>query len=206
MTMRKLTTLFLRDERGGPLAEFMLVVGLLFVFAIFVFEISRFYMRAAMAEYATHLAVRVAAVRPAICPGVPDSNERATGAESARFGTMCSDPSSPCAVVPAQTCAGVAGDPVSDEVFAMVQALLPGEATPANLQFRYEPSDIGFLGGPYVPIVSVSLENLQHEFILPLGQLFAPWGGGGGGGAGSVPLGPLTATLPGEDLNVGTGG
>ncbi len=207
--MRKLATSLLRDERGGPLAQFVLVLGLLFVFAIFVFEVSRFYMRAAMAEYATHLAVRVAAVRPAVCPGVPDTNERAAGS-TARFGTMCSDPSAPCAAVATQTCSGVAGDPVSDEIFGLVQPLLPNGATPANLQFRYEQSDqprLGFLGGPYVPIVSVSLQNLQHDFILPLGQLFAPWsGGGGGGGTGSVPLGPLTATLPGEDLNVGTGG
>lgn len=208
--MGNLAKRFLRDERGGPLAEFMMVIALLFVIAIFVFEISRFYMRAAMAEYATHLAVRVAAVRPAICPGVPDTNERATGS-TARFGAMCSDPSAPCAAVATQTCAGVAGDPVSDEIFALVQPLLPNGASPANLQFSYEQSDaprLGFLGGPYVPLVSVSLANLQHDFILPLGQLFAPWGGGGGGGggAGSVALGPLTATLPGEDLNAGTDG
>jgi hypothetical protein len=203
MTMRNLAKLLLRDERGGPLAEFALVIGLLFVFAILVFEVSRFYMRAAMAEYATHLAVRVASVRPAICPGVPDANERA-GGSTARFGTMCSDPSAPCAAITTQTCAAVGGNAVSDEIFGLVQPLLPAGATPANLQFSYEASGLGFLGGPYVPLVSVSLQNLEHDFIMPLGELFAPWGGGGG--AGSVPLGPLTATMPGEDLNVGTGG
>jgi hypothetical protein len=85
-----------------------------------------------------------------------------------------------------------------------IQPLLPNGATPANLQFRYESTGLGFLGGPYVPMTSVSLQNLQHQFILPIGQLFAPWGGAGGSGA--VPLGPLTAAMPGEDLNVGTGG
>ena len=192
------------DERGGPLAEFALVIGLVFVFTIFVFEISRFFMRAAMAEYATHLAVRAAAVRPAVCPGVPDVNERADGS-TARFGTMCSDPSAPCLAAPTQVCAGAAGNPVVDEIFGLVQPLLPNGATPANLQFQYEATDLGFLGGPYVPMTTVRLQNLQHEFILPLGQLFAPWGGGGGG-AGTVPLGPMTATMPGEDLNTGTGG
>jgi hypothetical protein len=53
-------------------------------------------------------------------------------------------------------------------------------------------------------MTTVRLQNLQHDFILPLGQLFAPWGGGGGDG--SIPLGPMTATMPGEDLNTGTGG
>jgi hypothetical protein len=135
---------------------------------------------------------------------VPDVNERVAGS-TARFGTMCSDPSAPCQTVATQTCAGTAGDPVVDEIFGVVQALLPSGATPENLEFRYEATNLGFLGGPYVPLTSVSLQDLEHEFILPLGQLFAPWGGGGGGD-GTVPLGPMTATLPGEDLNVGTGG
>jgi hypothetical protein len=203
MTMRRLLNILLRDERGGPLAEFALVIGLLFVVGIFVFEISRFFMQAAMAEYATHLAVRIAAVRPPVCGGVPEFNERADGS-TARFGTMCSDPLAPCAAVSTQTCTGVAGDQVVDEIFGTIQPLLPTGATPANLQFQYEPTNLGFLGGPYVPMTSVSLQNLQHQFILPLGQLFAPWGGAGGTGA--VPLGPLTAAMPGEDLNVGTGG
>jgi hypothetical protein len=88
MTMRSRLQVLVRDERGGPLAEFALVIGLLFVVAIFVFEMSRFFMQAAMAEYATHLAARVAAVRPPVCPGLPDFNERASGS-TARFGMMC---------------------------------------------------------------------------------------------------------------------
>jgi hypothetical protein len=206
MTMRSAIRRLLGDERGGPLAEFALVIGLLFVFAIFAFEISRFFMRAAMAEYAAHLAVRVASVRPAVCPGLPEFNERAADS-TARFGMMCSDPSAPCVVPATLTCAGAAGNPVVDEIFGIVQPLLPNGATPANLQFQYEATNLGFLGGPYVPMTTVRLQNLQHQFILPLGQLFAPWGdGGGGGGDGTIPLGPMTATMPGEDLNTGTGG
>lgn len=201
--MVRLGKAILRDERGGPLAEFALVVGLLFMVGIFVFEVTRYFTRAAMAEYATHLAVRIAAVRPPICGGVPDFNERAAGS-TGRFGMMCSDPSAPCTVVATQTCTAAAGDAVVDEIFATIQALLPNGATPANLQIQYEPTGLGFLGGPYVPMTSVSLQNLQHQLILPLGQLFAPWGGGGG--AGALPLGPFTATMPGEDLNVGSGG
>jgi hypothetical protein len=156
-----------------------------------------------MAEYATQLAVRIAAVRPPVCPGVPEFNERVTGS-TAPFGTMCSAPSAPCAAVATQTCAGAAGNAVVDEIFGTIQPLLQVGATPANLQFQYDPTGLGFLGGPYVPLASVSLQDLQHQFILPIGQLFAPWGGAGG--AGAIPLGPLTAAMPAEDLNVGTGG
>jgi hypothetical protein len=93
---------------------------------------------------------------------------------------------------------------VVDEIFGIVQPLLPAGATPAALQFQYDPTNLGFLGGPYVPMTTVRLQNLQHQFILPLGELFAPWGGSGGNGG--IPLGPMTATMPGEDLNAGTGG
>jgi hypothetical protein len=109
-----------------------------------------------------------------------------------------------CVDAGTQTCPGAAGNPVVDEIFAFIQPLLPADATPANLQFQYESTGLGFLGGPYVPLTSVSLQNLQHELILPLGQLFAPWGGAGGSGA--VPLSSLTSAMPGEDLNVGTDG
>ena len=131
-------------------------------------------------------------------------NERVAGS-TARFGVMCSDPSAPCIVAPVQTCLGIAGDPVVDEIFGIVQPLLPNGATPGDLQFQYEASNLGFLGGPYIPMTSVHMQDLQHQFILPLGQLFAPWGGGGAGD-GAIALGPMTATMPGEDLNAGTGG
>jgi Flp pilus assembly protein TadG len=71
--MPRLMRVLLRDDRGGPLAEFALVIGLLFVVGIFIFEMTRFSMRAAMAEYATHLAARIAAVRPRSVPACPTS-------------------------------------------------------------------------------------------------------------------------------------
>ena len=193
-----------RDERGGPLAEFALVVGLIFVTAFTMFEVTRFFMQLAMAEYATQLSARRAVVRLPACPGVATINDR--GANTApRFGTLCSAAAGVCATPATVTCAGAAGNATVDEIFGVVGPLLPNGATPANLEFRYEPSGLGFLGGPYIPIVSVSLQNLDHDFILPLGAGFAPWGGGDGG-LQSVRLPPLTATMPGEDLNIGTGG
>jgi hypothetical protein len=195
------------DERGGPLAEFALVIGFLFMVGIFVFEITRFFTQLAMAEYATHQAARRAVVRPPVCAGVPEVNQRDPGAGNpvARFGTLCSA-GGQCVTPATAICTGVAGNAVVDEIFGLVRPLLPNGATPANLEFTYEPSVLGFLGGPYVPIVSVSLTDLEHDFIMPLGAFFTPWSGGAGGGNRNVPLPPLTATMPGEDLNLGTGG
>lgn len=194
------------DESGGPLAEFALVIGFLFMVGIFVFEITRFFTQLAMAEYATHQAARRVAVRPPVCAGVPEINQRDPGAGGppARFGTLCSA-GGQCATPATAICTGVAGNAVVDEIFRLVRPLLPVDATPANLEFRYEPSGLGFLGGPYIPVISVSLREVEHDFIMPLGAMFAPWSGGGGGNA-SLALPPLTATMPGEDLNVGNGG
>ena len=100
--------------------------------------------------------------------------------------------SAPRASAP-QTCPGTAGNGV-DEIFGTIQPLRRSAA--ANL--RFGTSHRPRLRRPYVPMTSVSLQNLQHQFILPIGQLFAPWGAGGSGAV----LGPLTATMPGEDLNV----
>jgi hypothetical protein len=195
------------DERGGPLAEFAMVIGFLFMIGLFAFEITRVFTQLAMAEYATHQAARQAAVRQPVCAGVPDTNVRDPGAggTAARFGTLCSA-GGQCATPAAAICNGVAGNPVVDEIFQIIDPLLPPAATPANLEFRYEPSGLGFLGGPYVPVVSVSLRDAQHDFFIPLGAMFAPWGGGDGGGNASLALPPFTATMPGEDLNLGTGG
>jgi len=41
MIMRTAIKRFLSDERGGPLAEFALVIGLLFVFTIFSWSFVR---------------------------------------------------------------------------------------------------------------------------------------------------------------------
>ena len=203
----RLLKAFRDDEGGGPLAEFALVIGFLFMVGIFVFEITRFFTQLAMAEYATHQAARRAVVRPPVCAGVPAINERAPnpGNNPARFGTLCSA-GGQCATPVIAVCPGAAGNPVVDEIFGVVRPLLPNGAAPGNLEFTYEPSGLGFLGGPYVPIVSVRLRDLDHDFIMPLGAFFAPWSGGAGGGNRSVPLPPLTATMPGEDLNLGTGG
>jgi Flp pilus assembly pilin Flp len=147
MTMRRLLRFLVRDERGGPLAEFALVIGLLFVVALFVFEMTRFFTQAAMAEYATHLAARIAAVRPAVCPGLPDFNERVNGSP-ARFGTMCSAPSAPCAAVATQTCAGAAGNAVVDEIFGIFSPCCRTGPRPRTCNFATSPRASAFSAVP----------------------------------------------------------
>ena len=194
-----------RDEGGGPLAEFALTFPLLFVIGLVALDFSWVFTRIAMAEYAAHVAVRTAAVRPAVCPGVPDSIERKDGLTT-RFGELCTHPDAPCNYPATIQCTG-AGTDVGGEIIDMVEVFLPAGASEANLQFTYAPppdSSIGFLGGPYVPIVSVSLINLQHNFILPIPTLLSPWSGSAGGAFAPITLGPFTATMPGEDLNDGT--
>ena len=195
------------DERGGPLAEFALTLPLLFVLGLIAFDFTWLFARLAMAEYAAHVAVRFAVVRPAVCPGVPDSIDRVAGSTE-RYGELCTHPANPCALPAALQCTG-AGTATGTEIINRISPLLPAGATAANLQFTYAPppaGSVGFLGGPYVPIVSVSLVGLQHNFLMPIPTLLTPWSGGAGGVFAPIPLGPFTATMPGEDLNMGDNG
>ena len=207
MRWRPLLSHLKRDENGGPLVEFAYAFPLLLVIGIVTLDFTWVFTRMAMAEYSAHVAVRTAAVRPAVCPGVPDFIERKDGL-STRFGSLCTHPDAPCDYPATIQCTGT-GSPVATEILGRIAPLLPAGATEANLQFTYAPppaASIGFLGGPYVPIVSVSLINLEHNFILPIPTLFTPWTGGAGGAFDPITLGPFTATMPGEDLNHGTDG
>ncbi|MEZ5824388.1 MAG: pilus assembly protein, partial [Geminicoccaceae bacterium] len=197
-----------RDNAGAVLAEFAYTAAFIFILGLIVFDFSLFFMRMAMAEYAAHVAVRIAAVRPAVCDDVPESISKDPDDETTRYGTLCTDPANPCEFPVPAVCSGAA-DAVSVEIMNRISPFLPPGATTGNLQFTYAPpanQSIGFLGGPYVPIVSVSLQNLTHDFILPIPTLLSPWSGGAGGGAFSINLPPMTATMPGEDLNSGTEG
>src|SRR5919106_1046844 len=171
--IKRLTT----DDRGAAIAEFMLgLVPLVLALAI-IFEFGRaFWSHQAVIKGvrdATRFLTRVENPSDPSAQAVaqsllltsqqgPGGVQRWASGSTARFGTMCSDPSAPCAAVATQTCTGAAGNAVVDEIFGTIQPLLPTDATPANLQFHYESTGLGFLGGPYVPMTSINLQSLQH--------------------------------------------
>jgi hypothetical protein len=164
-----------------------------------------------MAEKAMQRAVRIAVVRPPACAGVPQSHTRGAvpnGTAPPPFGTKCSAGASICANPGVITCSGNANDPTTSEIWSQISAMMPASATPANLQFSYGfDSSLGFLGGPYTPVVTVEIQNLNFQFATPLSALAAFAGDTSGATPGAtLPFPGMSVSLPGEDLAAGNAG
>jgi hypothetical protein len=172
-------------------------------------EFGRMGAEYVMADKALQLAARTAATRPAACPGVPDLNLRGAvpaGTTPPRFGTMCSAGATTCVNPGTFTCTGNLANPTVAEIWAATSVLMPTHATPANLRFSYSfDSNLGFLGGPYVPVVTVEIQNLNFIFTTPLTGLAALVGAGTVPGA-TLPFPAMSTSLPAEDLALGESG
>jgi len=166
---------FFKDEEGSTLVEYGIVMGL-FLFLIFgLIDFSRIGFSFVMAQKATEQAVREAAIRTPSCAGLPSVNLRGTleGATSdLRFGAACSTDANLCASPEPLICTAATGTASATAIWSNIQSLLPTNATPENLQFtyRFDPN-LGFLGGPYTPLVTVEVVDLDFEFVTPLGAL-----------------------------------
>lgn len=202
---------FLRDERGSTLVEFGLSIVLMLLLFLGILDFGRMAFHYVTAEKMVQHAARIAAVRPAACPMVPQIHTRGTATTALRYGSSCSAGAGVCADPGVISCSAQPADPTSEEVWAFLQVALPNDATMENVVFRYAfDPELGFLGGPYVPLVTVELTGLDFEFVSPLGALAALAIGQSTDQTeqmgGTIPFPALSATLPGEDLAAGTSG
>ena len=168
---------FARDEGGAVLVEYGIVMALFLLLLFGLIDFGRLGFSYVMAQKATERAVREAVVRTPVCAGVPTLNERGPLDGSAtmyRFGASCSIGSGLCADPGTFSCNAGVQTAASEAIWAEVSPLLPTNATRQNLVFRYEfDENLGFLGGPYTPVVTVELTDLDFQFVTPLGALAA---------------------------------
>lgn len=201
---------FRDDERGVTLVELAILLPVFLLLFLGLIDFGRMSAEYVMADKAMQRAVRIAAVRPPACPGVPQTHTRgavAPGTIPPRFGTSCSAGATVCANPGPAICTGNIADPTVNEIWSSIAPMLPVGSTPANLRFRYEfDSNLGFLGGPYVPIVTVELVNLNFQFATPLGGLATLAGANGSLLPGTLPFPSMSTSLPAEDLALGTSG
>lgn len=197
------------EEAGTTLVELAIAIPLFLLIFLGLMDFGLFASTDVMAQKAVERATRLAVVRPPACAGVATVNARGTvnpGDVPPPFGTSCSAGANVCTAPATVSCAGSTGNATVAEIWALVQPAMPYGTTAANLQFSYSyDARLGFLGGPYVPLVTVKLQNATYNFISPLGALATLAGAGGTGPAASVTLPPLSLTLPGEDLAMGGG-
>lgn len=200
---------FARDEAGTTVVEFAIAFVTFIVIFFALIDFGRMAFHYVVAEKAMHRAARIAVVRPPACPGVPTVNARpgTVPTPAPVFGAKCSIAGA-CADVGVQQCTGTATNATASEIWAAVSPILPNDATIANLRFSYAyDSQMGFLGGPYVPNVTVELTGLQFRFATGLSGLVGLMGAAPGPGLGpNIPFPPLSVSMPGEDLALGTAG
>jgi Flp pilus assembly protein TadG len=197
---------FLADESGASLVEFALVVTLFLFLLLAMIDFGRIGYTWVGANKATQLAARIAAVRPPACAGVPTTNVRGTSGASPEFGALCRAGTAICAAPATVTCVGNAANPTALEIFNAVRPLVP-ETAINQMTFSYAADpNLGFLGGPYVPMVTVEFTGVQFRFISRLGAVSSAMTGQGSTLGATLNMPGMSVSLPGEDLALGTEG
>ena len=203
---------FRQEEAGAAIVELGLVLPVFLLLFFGLIDFGRLAFHIVTAEKAMYDAARIAAVRAAACPGVATRYVRPILDPSVippRFGTSCSSGANVCWDPGDVTCAGDASNATAAEVWDRVALTLPTSATIADIRVTYSSDlNLGFLGGPYIPIVTVELQNIDFEFISPLGGLMALASGSGdsSGWSATIPFPAMSTSIPGEDLAIGTAG
>ena len=198
---------FGRDTRGGVLVEFGVVITLFCVLFWVALDFGRFAYTRVLAQKATDLAARTAVVRAAACAGLPATNVRGPigGLIPPRFGTSCSADTDVCATVDAVSCVSDANNATAQEIWTRIAPMLPPDASIDNLQFTYSfDQNLGFLGGPYTPMVTVEIDLPNFQFISPVAPLMRDADDPTTGA--TVGRGLFSVSLPAEDLSSGEAG
>lgn len=200
---------FAREETGTTLVEFAVVMPIFLLILFGLIDFGRLGFEYVMANKAVQMAARIAVTRPAACGGVPEINTRGpvvAGSVPPYFGTNCRAGANVCADPGTVSCNGSANNPTVAEIWGAVSSLMPSGSGPANLKFTYAFNpDLGFLGGPYTPMVTVEIRALNFNFVTPLDGL-AKLGGATGTLPSALTFPALSVSLPAEDLAQGGSG
>ena len=232
--MRAAFIRFARREDGASLIEFAIVISLFLLVFFAILDFGRLGFNWVMTEKAMQRAVRIAVTREPICDGVPETNLRGTDTSSA-YGTLCRAGSEICADMGRQSCV-LSAEPINcdtaststaEEIWCIINPILPSNASPRNIRVSYEfDRRLGFLGGPYTPMVEMAVvteqdvssiadsQALRFDFITPLPGMAALVGGGtptnlndsGFDGRAGIPFPDLSVSMPAEDLAQGNSG
>jgi Flp pilus assembly protein TadG len=214
-----------RNEDGSTLVEMAFVLPLFILLFTGIVDFGRLAFHYIAAEKTVQVAARMAATLPSVCD-IPTANLRGTytDATGPRFGTNCDFAGNVCvepaaAICDAATPFDTNGQNTATEIWNMLQFAVPNDPTAtfdqSNIAFSYEfDPRMNFLGGPYVPMVTVTIEELPFRFVSPLGALAALVVGGTTketealrtATEGFKIFSDFSATLPGEDLASGSSG
>ena len=222
---------FLRREDGTTMVEFAICITLFLLILFAILDFARLGYTWVSAEKAVQQAARTAALRPAICTGVPPFHFRSLGTpDQYPAGTLCwngtvgvcdvPSPTPQCTLASALSSGDTIRETAAQNIWDRISPLLPDSVTTANVEIVYgHDNRLGFVGGPYVPLITARLigvgdnncnGNPCFTFVTPLSALAANAGASSTDGVpakgGTIPFPAISATVPGEDINSGMNG
>lgn len=182
---------FLKSNRGGMTAEFVVVVFAMIVMIFFVVELTTLYFSIMAAQMAAQMGARVVVVSEAAVQGVPPLNSiGATGIA----GVSCSDVSNPCIGFTTLTCTGGSCNTASfTRILSRMRQFLGGIAA-ENVTISYAYTGLGYAGGATIPAVTVTIGNVPYNAGI-IGQIIGTEQGP------FTTLPTVSVTLTGEDLS-----
>lgn len=172
---------FIRDEQGGPAAEFAMVLPILLIFLFGIIDVGRLMWDWNRAEKATQMGVRFAVAADIVPSGLDTYSFAVDGGVPqgepvpiAKFpGLSCTGTTSSatCTCKSGGTCEfPLTGDPQAfNNIVDHISRFKPDVAA-ANVIVDYDYSGLGFAGDPngpdVAPLVTVRLQNLTFQPLL----------------------------------------
>jgi hypothetical protein len=194
--LRRSLRKFAASNDGSSTIEFVIVFMAFIAIMFFVVEVTLYLFFMASLEKAAEAGVRAVVVSPPVAAGVPMTIAR--DPNTGIFGRKCSL-GGQCVPFDKVTCRGAS--PKAGEIactpaqFTRVLNHMKGfnaGVDPANVKITYQDVGIGFAGGPTVPMVTVTIEDVPYQTGI-LGLLL-------GDVSGLATLPKRSASMTGEDL------
>jgi hypothetical protein len=170
-----------RDCRGGPAAEFALVLPLLILFLFGIIDVGRLMWTWNQAEKAAQMGVRLAVVSAPVASGLTSYSYAVAGTvpqgnvvpQSLFGGISCNNTTCAC-LNQGGTCPfGTARDPSPFNKIQQRMQAMKGDIAAANIVIDYTYSGLGFAGDPngpdVAPLVTVKLQNLTFAPMILFG-------------------------------------
>lgn len=166
---------FLRDQRGGPAAEFAMVLPLILMFLLGIVDVGRFAWEVNRAEKATQIGARWAAATAMIPSGLVNYSFATSGGIPAGNAVpVTSFPGISCSSngTVTCTCSASCSFPTTANATAFTTLVnrmndIKPDIGATNVIVDYRYSGLGFAGDPngpdVAPIISVRLRNLQFR-------------------------------------------
>jgi hypothetical protein len=156
--MKTLIVRFLKEDDGASTIEYIFNFSILMGFAFFIFNIIVAYFIINTTENAAQRGARFAAVRPPAVTGMPAVNQLAPGATPGGPCTVAGNcvPPTPATWSCRAGTIGACDFGNYEAIWREINRISP-PLTGEEVEITYYYAQLGFAGGPFTPIVEVSI-------------------------------------------------